>query len=308
MSEGYPQGQEQQFPTQDNEQSGDQPQREGEDVQVTEPNSVEENVGTDTRWDHDKAETMAAVLKMDGTFDKNMKNRSENDQFINSGDYLARDTQLERDNLEKAKKMVPNPDGFGGDYSKKSLEGAQEDYDNAAAETQAKGQRAIEKNRERVDESVDEVLSPYQELYDRNPSVFAEMPTAEFMGIAKEFSEISSRIEENERDAESLKNSIDKIRIALENKTTVNWDVIVNFSYEIAGGLHMSTDEWVEVREKFEAECDYFNKPGRQIMEDFIRVGEEYISQFEAKKLADEQRSKELLDKYGPETSTTDQN
>lgn len=283
MGEGYPQGQEQQLP----------------DERRDEPD-------TDTRWDHDKAETMAEVLKQDDTFYDSIESKDLTEEYVNSKEYVDDNTEREsrwlKESQEKVSISSPYMDG------EKRLAGAQGAYDTAVAETQAMGQDSIEKARNRVEKVVDEVLSPYQELYDRNPDVFAGMPTAEFMAIVKEFSEISAKIERDEEYSRNLEDYNDKIRTAIEQKKSVNWDVIVNFSREIADSLDMSSDEWVEVREKFEVEIDdSFDKTKRQIMEAFVRVGQEYTSQFEAKKLAKQQRSKELLDKYGPRTSNQDQ-
>ncbi len=316
MSEGYPQNQEQQFSTQDNEQSSEQPQFKGEDVQVTEPNSVEENGGMDTRWDHDKAETMAAVLKDDGSFDEVIEHRDAVKQKVNSKDYLDRYTEVEKGDLEYSQELASEPADARLPYGstqadrERQLEKDQNKYDTAVVETHALGERAIEKSRQRVEDKVEEVLSPYQELYDMNPAIFADMPTKEFMVIAKGLAEISDEIEINEDNSNRLEWYNHKLKDAFENKSLVNWGIIDNFRQDICRSLGKENDDTYDrVLEKFEAEAsDSFDKTPRQIMEGYTRVGNEYTSQFEAKKLADQQRKKDFLDKHKPETSDKDQN
>lgn len=312
MGEGYPQGAEEQLPTQEQEGEGSQT------VETTDQTS--ESVETqdvlaerrdepdaDTRWDHDKAETMAAVLKEDGTFDDVIESKDITEEYVNSKEYVDNNTERESRWLKEAQEIVSHPSPYMD--GEKRLAGAQDAYDTAVAKTQAMGQDSIEKARKIVDKAADEVLSPYQELYDRNPAVFAEMSTKEFMAIAKEFAEASGRIERDKEYSRSLKWFNDEISKAIEQKKSVRWEVIASFSRAITESLDMSPGDWTDVRDKFEAEIDErFDKTPRQIMEAYVRIGQEYTSQFEAKKLADEQRSKELLDKYGPETSGQDQN
>ncbi|MBC7764341.1 hypothetical protein H7Y29_01370 [Microbacteriaceae bacterium] len=313
MNEGYPQGQEKQFLTQDV-----QLPREGGDVQVTEPTSVEENGDTDTRWDKNKATTMAAVLQGDefGNFDTYVKERDALKQSVDSAAFEDDYTQPERQDLHEAGENladhVANPGRYEatvGDLEKK-LAVKQNNYDRAVVKAGAKGQRFIDVARDRLERTVDQVLSPYQEIYDMNPALFAEMPTKEFMVIAKELAEISDEIEINEDNSNRLEWYNHKLKDAFENKSSVNWGIMDNFRQDICRSLGMENDDTYDrVLEKFEAEAsDSFDKTPRQIMEGYIRVAGEYTSQFEAKKLADEQRKKDFLDKYKPETSDQDQN
>jgi len=292
MGEGYPQSQEQQLPA----ERRDEPD-------------------ADTRWDHDKAETMAAVLKDEGTFDNTIEQKDAVEQEVNSKEYLDRHTEAESNDLKFSQEHASEPAdarsayGFTQAERERNLEKDQRRYDTAVVETRALGEGAIEKSRQRVEDKVDQVLSPYQELYDRNQSVFAEMPTAEFMGIAKEFSEISSKIKENEADSKKIEWWSRQIKDAFEKKGIVNWNIIDALEKEIGMSLEMDDDTYDEVLKKFEAEVsDSFDKTPRQIMEGYMRVAAEYTAQFEDKKQADKQRKKELLDKYGPEASDQGQN
>ena len=321
MGEGEPQGQEQQLPSQ--EQLGEQPRQYSDGSNTTieaEPTSdaIEaqdvpagrrDEPDADTRWDHDKAETMAAVLKEDGTFDDHIEDREKAKDFFSSKEYVDRHTERESRELKEAQATASNSSSYEGDYGKKRLAEAQDDYDSAVAETHVMGQKGIEKSRKNVDKAVDEVLSPHQELYDQNPAIFAEMPTSEFMGIAEELAKIDLNLRVDKSSAIDLKWYNDRIGTAFEEKSSVNWDLIVSFRQVIADSLGMNDEDYDGVIKKFEAEADNsFDKTPRQVMEGYMRVAGEYTSQFEAQRLADEQRRKELLDKYKPETSTTDQN
>ena len=315
MSEGYPEGQEQQFPTLDNEQSVNQPQREGEDVQVTEPTAVEENGGTDTRWDHDKAETMAAVLKADGTFDKQIDSREGVKQEVDSKEYLDHNTEEEGDRLRMMQERASEPMDERSSYSTTQaeretyLDEAQKEYNTAVAKTHDLGEEAIERSRQRVENKVDEVLSPYRELYDMNPAAFAEMPTKEFMIVASELAEINGEIENNEDNSKKIEWWNHQIKNAFEEKHIVNYNIIDALEKAISDSLGMDDNTYDEMLKKFEAETsDWFDKTPRQIMEGYMRVSGEYTSQFEAKQLADQQRKQDFLDKYKPETSDQDQN
>ncbi len=292
---------------------------EGEQAtEMAEPTSVDQNNGPDTRWDHDKAETMAAALKEDGSFDDVIKQRDAVKQDVNSKEYLDRHTDVESDNLRIAQQEVANLSEHHDDYTqafrKKTLEEDQEMYDTAVVETHALGEGAIERSRQKVDKVVDEVLSPYQELYDMNPAAFKEMRTEEFMVIAYDLAEISSKLEANERDLKIIEGYNDTIKDAIEGGRLVNGQLIADLSAIIEDCLdiytpHMTDSAYAQVRKKFNAEnANSFDKTPRQIMEGYMRVAGEYTSQFKAKKLADEQRKKEFLDKYKPEASTSDQN
>lgn len=321
MGEGYSQGPEQQLPAQ--EQLGEQPRQYSDGSNTTieaEPTSdaIEaqdvpagrrDEPDTDTRWDHDKAETMAGVLKQDGRFDASIESKDLAEEYVNSNEYVDDNTKRESRELKEAQETASNSSSYEGDYGKKRLAEAQDDYDSAVAETHVMGQKGIERSRQKVDKVVDEVLSPYQELYDMNPATFGEMPTKEFMVVAKELAEISRKIKDNEAYSNKIEWWNRQIKDAFEKKRIVDWNIIDALEQEIGMGLEIDDDAYDEVSKKFEAEVsDSFDKTPRQIMEGYMRVSEEYTSQFAAKMLADEQRKKELLDKYGPEASDQGQN
>ena len=326
MSEGYPQGQEQPWHNQEPEGKGSQT------VETTDLNS--ESVETqnevtehrdepdsDTRWDHDKAETMAAVLKEDSVLKKDSESnhsysfddaveRRDKQLDVLDKDYVDEMTEGEKTQLRHAHEDQSKIDqGYDESQLKRHLAETQEKYDKAVAWALEHKQSIIEGGRRELDVTVDQILSPYQELYDMNPAVFAQMPTSEFMGITNEFLEINIKIKENESDSKKIEWWSGQIKDAFEKRGIVNWNIIDALEKEIGMSLEMDDDSYDEMSRKFEAEAsDSFDKTPRQIMEGYMRVGEEYTSQFETKKLADEQRKIDFLDEHKPETSNQDQN
>ncbi|MFS8120664.1 MAG: hypothetical protein ACMG55_19570, partial [Microcoleus sp.] len=116
---------------------------EGEQAaEVAEPSSVDQNDDPETRWDHDKAETMAAVLKDDGEFDAHINQRERDKDFYTSEEYIDDSTKDKRDMKEFIER--------GDESTNAQLKKFRGDYENAVDAAHLNGQRIIEKSRERV--------------------------------------------------------------------------------------------------------------------------------------------------------------
>jgi hypothetical protein len=251
----------------------------------------------DKSWDPVKAETMASVLKEEGSFD-----------------HVIEDHELAKHRVEQG--GPPNRPRL---KDIESLVDAQEDVNRFAGPPPEKQARALEKaeatlrgvdeananylsdSAENIETTVGTVLSPFEELYDTNPTLFAKMPTEEFMEIAKNLNHIS-------READSLGVLVDrmqsfetKIAKGLEKAQPLSGDDREVLIATVANGTGMSQDKknMAELGDKFDAAAlPSFEKSPRQVLESYKALVGEYQAQIKARKAEADEKRQAFLDKY----------
>jgi hypothetical protein len=185
------------------------------------------------------------------------------------------------------------------------------------AEAVGRGERAEYgkgHGKEIVDRIVERDLSPFEELYDVNPELFANMPTSQFIDLARGLEKIDKELHSPDREIADMGTWDDKLQRCLDDEQGLSgwdWDNIDKLFTRT-----LSTYSW-RLRERGETEtadserraldkaykevgADSFNKSTRQQLESLKQV----VSDLRTKmgSLADLPRRQraEFLDKYRP--------
>jgi len=283
-----------------------------------------------TRWDEDKARTVGMAAKEsdkipegregysyhvldERAFDneKLNKERKRNESQANIDDLMDSNHRDLVDELKWAKDAIERLETDGKDVPeefRKRLKEAQEAYDAAEPgmrEFAGTFTEGWERGRE---EAIERITSPFEELYEMNPELFAKMPTAEFIEVRKGLTSIEEDLTDTAYGLELLAKETDKLNNAIEAKKSLKWEA----SYEEdsletviraatnAGNILGGQGAYKEIQEKYAAEYsnDHFDKTPRQITEGYQRLTNEYIDQLRAKLAETEQAKQEFMAKY----------
>jgi hypothetical protein len=121
-----------------------------------------ENINHETRWDEQKAQTIAAALKELGAIDEALRIRDI----------------TKRDRAQMALYRTDWEDGFG-DYD--TVHYGDDPVAAYAEYFPEESQKGAEHDRAFVSHFIDSQMISYTILYDKNPDRYAQMPTGEFM-------------------------------------------------------------------------------------------------------------------------------
>lgn len=326
MSEGQPQAPDQAAPEQQIPVIDGNTEGVHFDIQA----SAEPTEGDDGRWDHQKAKTLATVVKEDGgpgnpprvyerlgdddlptvdnaqtTYHSLLHDEIQNLRFL-----AEKDKSLKR-GLEDAKsKSQPERE--------KDLQGViEENEDQLRAAEQALEEarnKEIQKRNERIKKEVDHVLSPFEELYDANPDRFAGMPTSEFMAIGRELSEIDYFLEAEEENLDDIEAANKDIGgyIEEERELSSQWvknhfDGLVDSVWDWGKGRGVEYKEFRDGEKEREFDPIYegsFDKTPREKMDAIKAMSDRYIAKIREKRDATQTKRDELIAKY---TSDADQ-
>ncbi|MGH7156909.1 MAG: hypothetical protein ACREGG_02260 [Candidatus Saccharimonadales bacterium] len=307
----------------------------------------------DTRWDEDKARTVGMAAKASDMLhgeDRLINEPLENlplDSRAFDNERLNREREAMRElneSPEALEREVRNR-GVGGtlQWTKERIaelqaEGKEipEDLSQQLQETQSAHDEYAERvrtnanyyveDREREREQVIEKLtSPFEELYDLNPELFAQMPTPEFIEVYKEQRDIDEKIGRREKCLGELVEAETALKAMLENRELITWDDkdpdrpqdiyhsippdLRDIIYGVSGGIRedYTDDKIVEVLRKYESEFrdNNFGKSPQQIMEGYIRLTNEYLDQIRSLLAETESRKKEFMAKYQKSSEET---
>lgn len=280
-------------------------------------------------WDMAKAETMAAIQKADGTLDKDLnKIESFKDDNKRAKELLAAgaeadidsfnnviwdpDLSRSRDKLQIAKQSVERSRESG---SAEKVEEAEHKLEQAQSEYQARANDFMERLDDEEKDLLkatkeDTVLSTFEDLYDLNPELFAEMPTSKFMDIAKNFKNLvvnEALVRRDWREVERVRNRIEdmteaQIGLSPDSRGGVSSYAISNVMAGGAGRAH-STEALQDVRSRFdEAYSGSFDKSPRQINEAVLALIKEYAAESKARLDAAAKKITDFKDQYKPKS------
>ena len=267
------------------------------------------------RWDLDRAQTMAAVMRtpeqgyrsIDGDLmrvDKPFTSvyeraRYDDESWTGQADQKAADQNEERRDAFHERLQDPEM----GIYEKRDA------------------QEGLENLNEKMNDKVDQLLSPFLKLYDMNPDKFAVMSTREFMDEAKAYDRALSDIYRVEFGMELLSETTQNYKAMLKESKGAPYEVgrlarsadtlfkfvatkaVRQYSEKLPdawGEKPRAYDSAVHHLEKmFEDSVDEFTMSPKAIIEkhlellgELTRVGEESLAEINAKKQDIEDKAK----------------
>lgn len=324
MSEGQPQAldqpvPEQQIPVIDGDTEG---------VHLDLQTNTEPTEGDDGRWDHQKAETLAAVVKEDGGFDEMIEAQEAQNDRLPSVD-TARTTDdrgglydevenlrfhAERDeNLKerlKGERLKPQSDRE--EYFQEAIEENQGQLRAAEQALEEGRNKKIQEGHERIKKEVDRTLSPFEELYDTNPDRFASMPTSEFMALGRELSGIDKQFEEMNPWFDKFVRGAQTIDKCIEAKQRFPLGFVEDHFGNLGGvmedaGLLGKDEEQQTTYDELEREYDSifegsFDKTPREQANALKAMTDKYIAKIQEKRDAMKAQRDELIGRYAPDS------
>lgn len=323
MSEGQPQALDQAVPEQQTPVIDGNTEGVHLDLEASTESAEGDNGG---RWDHQKAETLAAVVKEDGSFDESVEaQETYNDQLPtvdtarttddNNGLYdevqnlrfLAEKDEGLKSSLEDAKsKAQPERE--------KDLQGMIEENEGelrvAEQALEEARNKKIQEGHERIKKEVDRTLSPFEELYDTNPDRFASMPTSEFMALGRELSGIDEWFEELNPEFNDLVRGAQTIDKCIEAKQSFPSNFVDKHFTDLASALEMAglagKDKEIG-HDELEREYDsifegWFDKTPRERANALKAMTDKYITMVREKRDAMKAQRNELIGRYAPDS------
>ncbi|MDQ5972339.1 MAG: hypothetical protein QG553_498 [Patescibacteria group bacterium] len=272
------------------------------------------------RWDPDKAATLAAVLKEDEHFGRELDKHVQFKSALDTGEYENADkfvsksqdtTDALKDEIEALEGVINDPDASSQD--KEQAERAAEnrrgsitfherEIQGRKKEVRAEGQEKLTDSREQVTALSDRTLNSFEELYDLNPGVFATMPTSEFMEIGRKLSAAESKL--RVWDAELRDTLADYIAKAIEDKKQLpfigllnDFDNVHDTLISNAEKLGSEDDMSEELKAIYE---DTFDKTGREVMNEVKALADKYTARIEQERAAAQAARDEIINKYTP--------
>jgi len=309
----------------------------------------------DTQWDIDKARTVGMAAKASDMLhgedrlvnepleDLPLDLRAFNNRSLNYRREEARELNespeaVERElrergvggtlqwTKEQIEKLQAEGEEIPEDLSQQ-LKEAQSAYDEDAARVRRNTDLYVEGMEEARERVIDKIISPFEELYDLNPDLFAKMPTPEFIEVYKEQRDIDEKIGRREKCLEELVEAEAVLKAKLDNSELIVWDEkdpdkpqdiyhsipkdLRNIIYGASDGIREDhTDsKIVEVLRKYESEFrdNNFGKSPQQIMEGYVRLTNEFIGQIRSLLAKTESRKQEFIAKYAKTTDSETQ-
>jgi len=246
-------------------------------------------------WDIAKAETMASVLRESPGFiedsDKLLSLKIEDQEDRATQDRLKEEAERHRATGEE----IPSDLSSRIDELGDSIRERQEKIRIAKFETDWRAEFATD---------------TYQELYDINPSMFADMPTSEFMKIAQEYQvQVLIPLAEQESLVSNVQKCIDEIEQCLEQKRGVPIATIdrgISFALKAAG--IGSVPEVSEFKDKFSKVYEgSTDKTIGEIMEEQIALFKDSFELAETRTQRERERLSSFLRKYQPKNPLENQ-
>ena len=274
------------------------------------------------RWDHDKAETLATVLKEDQQFDEKLDDHIQLKGAVESGEYEDQDptVRYEQKRIDESKEKIneleevianPDTDSLRKKQAERSLENrreslaySEEDLSIAKPAARAEGQEKVKEKRDAITELSDKKLTPFEELYDLNPEAFATMPTSEFMDVARKFSDANAKLELWE--AALTHTLADDIAKAIEEKQTMTFreardsfagvyrNLVTN-----ADSVRIDDDPTEAIGAIFE---DSFDKTPREVMTEVKTLADKYTARLKEHRDAARAKRDEIINTYKPDS------
>ncbi len=282
--------------------------------------AADENEG---RWDPGKAATLAAALKEEGSFDRDLEEHEDFKKKASADDYLdsyhpVKGKKNEVDYVKseiQALENLEHKDEFTEERIVRQRQRLDRKESELAATREAVGkhtEESLRKSSERVAKVADQVLSPFEELYDLNPEAFANMPTSEFMAVAKELKEIDRATREKSEylaEVEGYVTEVDELIAEGKELTTSAVYEVFNRLADIAWGKPDGPDsgynEFCEAEEKqyfdpiFEGS---FDKTPREKMNGVKAMYQNYASRIKEGRDAARAQREQLIAKYTPKS------
>jgi len=270
-------------------------------------------------WDHQKAKTLAAVAKVEGTLDAQSERHQELKLSLPDPDNVfERDRRMlhpwagkyrqsiERNDwaIQQLKDFIPTSDNPEAERELLEIK-----YEHSAQELQISREtleqvraREIEKSRERIEQDVDTVLSPFEELYNANPERFANMPTSEFMEIGQELVKIKMRIARMESGARRQQFYEENIDQYFESKTLVPAYNVEQMTRDYMHLLALNDEAKKSTIAGVEAIYeDFFDKSPHQMMDSIKEKAAEFTAKFQEERDAAQAELDEFLAKQKTE-------
>jgi len=286
------------------EVANDEPQQQVEQVSEEAASEPDEPAPEDdTRWDHDKAETLATALKDSGIYDERMNQRKERIDYVNSDEFIENNTRKERENLEVAEDRVQNetPGTNRMDYWSGKRDETKNELDEAVTGARESGEKSLANQLENINEEFKNELTPYEELYDLNSDHFANMPTGEFMKIAEQYRGIGTELSNKEYYRDNSIKADENIKEIYARKESVNWRGAQEVADSMSGALSANSELHKEIRDKYMATIeDDFDKSPRQIMDAILDLDKEYLAQVNASIASTQKEKEDFLNQFRP--------
>ena len=150
---------------------------------------------------------------------------------------------------------------------------------------------------ETVEASIQETIGVLERLYDINPSVFAGMPTAEFVAIGKEFRIVDGKLQDATLAQGWIGWQKEILEQGLKRRHMPPREQINVLASSIASEL--GHENLTSLQEKFEAvDADWFDRTPRQITEGYIAAINECLTEAEENKRQAEQAWQNFVGKY----------
>ncbi len=271
----------------------------------------------DGRWDHDKAEAMAAVLT-ESDEDQGSKGLSIKEKFIDN----PKETLLENVHslsshelyqaglaLKQAQRTSDeahsraNTDEYFKKESDSRLEDAQERFD------------TITENNPEVNAEVQKLvmasLDTAEELYGINPEKFANMPTKDFMELVKALKQKNQHVKLDEVfSGEVNRGYYKQKKYELESMLTDRRPMDVGSIKDLAlslDGIHFDyeedwSDEHKEKGAKYREIIDsLFDKSPKQVIEELVAIAGKHASEADRRRQVAIEDRQAFLDQFKPE-------
>lgn len=313
----------------------------------------------DTRWDLAKSQTVGMAAKEE---DRNYRLQYEPDDArafnnerlkyarekarkLNIGDedavaYAVKNSspvyKLDYEELQKLKSEIADLQTGGEEVPEllsKRLEVLQRRYDEQAEYLRGLENRMLRAGERQRDEAIDQVIKPFEELYDLNPELFAKMPVPEFIEANRELREIEQDLVRLETGQKRIIEGAEEIKSKIENRELIEWpieepggpvfdiyrsipdelrgviygaDTVLSPQYVYNGKIHGEQrgrldNKLLEVLNKYEAvpQGDSFDRSPHQIMEAYLELTNDYIDQARALFADAKKRKQDFMSKYG---------
>lgn len=295
---------------------------------TAQPEVTEQPQQEDTRWDEDKARTLASAIKNDTVLNGLVEHHAE--IFSPDGGQLVKsdysDAEASSEAVDASKKRLEELENseFEPDSRFPTKEAAIKDAKHWAAINEYKldanlelGAATLERDREQVHKNTMRRLSPFEELYDVNPAKFADMPTSEFVVLGGELAGYTHALNLIAR----ANGNIDSIKADITKDTTEqapdsllerygdDGEEIENIAACIGAAEGMSEEDeekFANLAEEQFAEIfsseNRFNKSPKQLLEDYDAFVNTYRDRAAAAKTKIQAQYQEILDRFKPES------
>lgn len=222
------------------------------------------------RWDKQKAETMAGVIQQGegGHLLKRMQWSMDNlDSIKNDPNYVDDQTQRLRDSYQRS---VDRGDYYDKRDTLQELEAHERNK-------QLFYEKQLVHRSQELTAEVNNNLYAFEELYDSNPVRFAQMPTQEFMGVAREYISLIEDVALSVALGASMQEQIEDFQAVFENgidQHNVTGDESVRvFGRYLADALNWDKKQLEAFNEQLDViNQDSFNKAPRQMAEERLKI------------------------------------